>query len=352
MKEQSFYLQNPVTGQFHRLRGISPVGSPVALVQKPSGMALYHNSLSEAMAFANPGDTVLLLRDTREFVTLKNGVNINGNGYSLFSDLDGPLMTDGGQTVQCEVTNFERMESTFAGGVSEWNALVMVSGATSNITIQGKSLVTPATALNWNGKSVINLGTGATVTLRVKTIRANAVEVGGTNARVIIEDGRYISPMGASYTYRVTAGQVGRVIYNNMDIRVNNVLTFDDSCQVTFNACRLTSERNGLSDRGNSRYTFIDCQFLGQIKASWQAEVWPMHGLSATGSIELIGTNVMVAKGASASWLGTAAGSQVSIMGKVVANKPSPAANFVPTVGTGANGSILIDAATDLKFMQ
>lgn len=352
MKEQIFFLINPNTGQAHRLVGINPVGSPVALLQKPSGMGLYHKTLSEALAFAVAGDTIILLRDTYEYITLKNGVNINGNGYSMISTADAPLMTDNGQTVVCEVSNFERIESTFAGGVSEWNALIMVTGANSKVTVQGKALITPAAALNWNGKAAINMGTNATLWLRIKKIQANAVEVGGTNAKIIVEDGTYSSPMGSSYAYRVDAGQKGNVVFNNMHIFVKNVLTFDIDCVGTYNKCKLTSERNGVTDRARSRYSFIDCQFLGQTLGSWQAETIAMHTITATGALELIGTNTFVAKGSSAAWLAVAAGSAVAINGKVISNKPSPASNFAPTVGTAANGSILIDAAADLKFMQ
>ncbi|MBO0947002.1 hypothetical protein [Fibrella forsythiae] len=353
MNEQNFTLQNYTTGQFHQIRGISPEGSPVALTQKPYGMGLYHKTLSEAMAFATSGDTVILLRNVTEYITLKNGVNINGNGYSITSAANAPLMTDGGNQVICEVFNFERLQNLYNGGISEWNGLIMVTGGGSDITVQGKTLFTPpGNGFTWNGKAAICNGINATLRLRFKNIVANAVEVGGTGARIFIEDGSYSSPNATSYAYRVTTGEKGSVIFNNMAITVKNQLTYDLDCLATYNRCRIKSERNGLNDRARSRYTFIDCQFVGQTKATWQAETDSIHTMSATGILELLGTNTFIAKGAAAAWLTPAAGSAVSINGKLISNKPSPASNFAPTVGTAANGSILIDAAADLKFLQ
>ncbi|MEZ0610441.1 hypothetical protein ACAW74_18145 [Fibrella sp. WM1] len=352
LRYQIFNLRNEITGQTHRAYGVPAAQSFACQLNRPGGLVTFHMTVSEALGLAYPGDSVMLLRDCYEYIVLRNQVNINGNGFSLFSAINGPLMTDAGQTVNCQVTNFLVMSSTYVGGVSEWNALIMLTGTDSNVLVQGNALRTPAAAQNWNGKAAIVSGAGAILTLRVKRIQANAVEVGGSNTRIYVEDGLFISPNAASYAYRVDAGGRGYVFFTNMDIRVKNMLTYDQRCNVTWNNCKIVSERDGFIARTDCRYTLINCQTLTQTSATYQAETKPIHQFTDAGQVlELIGSNVFVSRGSAASWIGFANAGTAQIMGKVVSNKPTPGSNFNPAVGTAANGSILVDAAADLKFL-
>jgi hypothetical protein len=356
------YLKNPMTAATHIIWGTQQA---VCQVERPSGMIYEFLSFSEARQFAQAGDVIRLLRDLNESILLKDRVNIEANGFSMSINAVQSLISDGGQTVTCEVNGFEKLENLVPGGTPEQIGLIQITGTNSNVTIHGKLLRTSPIPIptvqdwkNWNALAAINMGTDAVLRLRIKRIEANAIEVGGIRARTIVEDGVYISPMGASFAYRVAVSpgniiEYGRIEFHRMTIVTGNCLTFDAGVKVSYNNCRIICNGGGFIGRVACFYTLINCQMIVRGSAYFALNGAMNRFYLAGQTLELIGTNVFFSTlAAHDSWITYNAAGTTIIAGKVITNKPSPGTNFSPLVGTAANGSIVVDPALTLDYLQ
>jgi hypothetical protein len=80
-------------------------------IANTSGVYTYYDTLTLAMAAATAGQTIEMFADVTESsvtaITLKNGVNINGNGHTYnYTAATGNCFIDNGVAVSCVIQNF------------------------------------------------------------------------------------------------------------------------------------------------------------------------------------------------------------------------------------------------------
>jgi len=112
----------------------STAASGILGISDSAGTYTYYTTFTLAMAAASSGQTIEMFADVVETgavtITLKNGVNINGNGHTYTLDNASPANTvqDGGAAVNCVTSNitFKRI----GGTASSTNTLCMyITGA-------------------------------------------------------------------------------------------------------------------------------------------------------------------------------------------------------------------------------
>ena len=141
-----------------------------------SGVYTYYATLILAMASASSGQTIEMFSDyieTSGAVTLKNGVNINGNGhtYTLNKTGSNNTFTDGGVAVDCSIDNIKIIRTGGTTSLTD-NVCLSLSGA-SNIKTTAIFSTTGALCILLNnascylsgGKSYVINYSGAYVTL-------------------------------------------------------------------------------------------------------------------------------------------------------------------------------------------
>jgi len=141
-----------------------------------SGVYTYYATLILAMASATSGQTIELFSDYTETsgaVTLKNGVNINGNGhtYTLNKTGSNNTFTDGGVAVDCSIDNIKIIRTGGTTSLTD-NVCLSLSGA-SNIKTTAIFSTTGALCILLNnancylngGKSYVINYSGVYVTL-------------------------------------------------------------------------------------------------------------------------------------------------------------------------------------------
>lgn len=86
-----------------------------------SGAYTYYTTLSLAITAATAGQTIEFFTDFTEStvtaITLKNGVNINGNGHTYsYTAATGNCFIDGGAAVTCQVANLKISRTNYTSG--------------------------------------------------------------------------------------------------------------------------------------------------------------------------------------------------------------------------------------------
>jgi hypothetical protein len=121
-------------------------------IANTSGVYTFYATLTLAMAAATAGQTIEMFADVTESsvtaITLKNGVNINGNGHTYnYTAATGDTFIDNGVAVICTINNLNISRTNYTSGS------VYVQSSSSSDT-------------DWNG-SKINITAGSGIALNI-----------------------------------------------------------------------------------------------------------------------------------------------------------------------------------------
>jgi hypothetical protein len=121
-----------------------------------SGVYTYYATLTLAIAAATAGQTIEMFANVTETgavtITLKNGVNINGNGYTYTLSNSGTsnAFIDNGIAVTCEIYNLKVIRTLGATPSNTANLCLSLTNSSSEIKCNGVFL------RNTNGTCVLN----------------------------------------------------------------------------------------------------------------------------------------------------------------------------------------------------
>ena len=127
-------------------------------ISNSSGVYTYYATLTLAMAAATSGQTIEMFASVVETgavtVTLKTGVNINGNGhtYTLNNSGTSNALRDNGVAVNCEIYNIKIIRTLGATPSNVDNLCLSITSTSSEIKCNG------AFFRNTNGTCVLNQG--------------------------------------------------------------------------------------------------------------------------------------------------------------------------------------------------
>jgi hypothetical protein len=115
-------------------------------IANTSGVYTYYDTLTLAMAAATAGQTIEMFADITESsvtaITLKNGVNINGNGHTYnYTAATGNCFIDNGVAVVCTINNLNISRTSHTSG----SVLVMTNSST-NIDYPGSKFYLTSTS--------------------------------------------------------------------------------------------------------------------------------------------------------------------------------------------------------------
>jgi len=182
-------------------------------IANTSGVYTYYATLTLAMAAATAGQTIELFTDftesTATAITLKNGVNINGNGHTYnYTAATGNCFIDNGVAVTCSILNLIVNRTSHTSG-SVWT----ITSTSSNIDFLGsKTYLTSA-----SGTSYVASISGLATNLWVKGTGTSLNGIAGgqlTNCYAEVTGGG-IALYGyySTFTYCIGKSVSGKGIY-------------------------------------------------------------------------------------------------------------------------------------------
>lgn len=258
-------------------------------IANSSGVYTYYATWALAVAAAVSGQCIELFADITENsvgYTLKNGVNINGNGHTISSNTVTATLTDGGIGVSCEISNIIinksagaalNMTSTSSNitgnckiigagagdmcsvygqlngwvitGSMSYPVILYSTGILSNITINntggiGVQIISTTTKINncyikTSGTAILNSGTSGGI-INNSTIISNGIGIntytGEINNCSVQSNTLIALYLGANSTA------------NNCVLKssTNNVVSSPSTS--SFNGCTIIAEANAISD--------------------------------------------------------------------------------------------------------
>lgn len=129
-------------------------------------------SIADALAAAQPGDTIVLLRDVTENITINKSLTLNLGGFTLSGDANAAVVTISGDKPQVTVKN-----GTVTGGRNPQNG---GGFAIDSAVVQLEDLtITGNEAVGGNGNGEVGGGgiyaSHADVSMRIVTVSENSV---------------------------------------------------------------------------------------------------------------------------------------------------------------------------------
>jgi hypothetical protein len=127
---------------------IAPSGGATGIwgIANTSGIYTYYTTLTLAMAAATAGQTIEMFADVVETgavtVTLKNGVNINGNGHTYTlnnSGLNHALSAANSVTTSCNIINLNVVRTGSTGSVFDSSCLILGINGSGVINCSGST---------------------------------------------------------------------------------------------------------------------------------------------------------------------------------------------------------------------
>lgn len=112
-------------------------------ISNTAGVYTYYSTLTLAMAAATSGQVIEMFADVTETgavsVTLKTGVNINGNGHTYTLSNSGTInaLIDGGFAVNSEIYNIKIVRTLGTTPSNVNNLCLSITSSTSNINCDG-----------------------------------------------------------------------------------------------------------------------------------------------------------------------------------------------------------------------
>jgi hypothetical protein len=155
-----------------------------AAIFSSAGVPTYYSSLQAAINAASAGDTVQLFANVTENIVLKNGVNINGNGFTLTGAAGGGTVTMI-TTITCDLINLKISGSGgsfYAVNVSNNSSLYFKNTICSNSA--GYS-INNQVGCNVYNLDCINAGVQNAGTINGGVVRTIGVVVGCNNTGIV-----------------------------------------------------------------------------------------------------------------------------------------------------------------------
>lgn len=166
-----------------------------------NGVYTYYSTLQAAITAASAGQTVEFFTDYTETgavtVTLKNGVNINGNGHTYISSSASThiVFTDNNVSVKCNINNLI-VRKTGAVAVDVGNLTINMINSGSEFNCTSSSFYSKSKIGDINGKLIGGYYEGVAVTfgnVGIFTINTNAyvADISARMLQVTLSDPQY-----------------------------------------------------------------------------------------------------------------------------------------------------------------
>ena len=204
------------------INGISLLGSGDITVGSSSGrfgiadsngVYTYYSTFTLAMTAATAGQTIEMFADVVETgaveITLKNGVNINGNGHTYTLNNSGnsnALKTANSVSIECSILNLNVIRTGSTGTQSVNNALFIGTSTSGNIYLNGSRFI--------NNGSGSGIGIGASSTISIYNAIANANTSFGSIYFESSSGARAYNSIGISSTGAGINCYIGGDLYN------------------------------------------------------------------------------------------------------------------------------------------
>jgi len=283
------------TGGTFSVSGFSSGGgssSGVWGISNSGGTYTYYATWALAVAAAASGQVIELFADITEnsvSYTLKNGVNINGNGHTVTSTMGGTTacLTDGGVTVICDISNIT-INKTTGVGVSITNTSSIITG---NCILKGVDLSSASLTLygqlsGWSIMGASRYPVDMFSTAILTNVYINTTETGATaivtnastikiNNCVIKSSGSGIGSAGgiiSNCTLNTNSGGIscttGEV--NNCSIITNTLAALTLGANSSANNCYARSA-SGVACGGVASSTFNNCEIVTDANVTGNA---------------------------------------------------------------------------------
>jgi hypothetical protein len=138
------------------------------------GLYTYYSTFNSAMSAATSGQTIEMFADVTETsavtITLKNGVNINGNGHTYILNNSGgtnAFSTANSTTIECSIFNLNVIRSGSTAVQFTNNALSIGTSTSGNIYLDGSKFT------NLGSGCAISIGASSTISIYNATANAN-----------------------------------------------------------------------------------------------------------------------------------------------------------------------------------
>ena len=229
-------------------------------ISNSSGVYTYYTTLTLAMAAATAGQTIEMFADVVETgavtVTLKNGVNINGNGHTYTlnnSGLNHALSAANSVTTSCNIINLNVVRTGSTGSLFDNSCLIL--------GINGSGVI------NCSGSTFRNSGSGSGILYNSSSIHEinNAVAYATTTWGAIGIFTNAGAKLNNSIGYG-TSGGTGIRCHNGGDIQ--NCTGVSDSGYGIFGLGGNHSNSVGISTSGSGFYSgSISANCIGRSTA-------------------------------------------------------------------------------------
>ena len=241
-------------------------------ISNSSGVYTYYTTLTLAMTAASSGQVIEMFADVTETgavsVTLKTGVNINGNGhtYTLSNSGTANALIDNNVAVSCEIFNIKIVRTLGATPSNVANMCLSIFSTTSEIKCSN------AFFKNTNGTSILNLG---------NLWGVSAVSTNGTIG-TIYSGGNIYDSYVESTNSNALFGNVGNIV-NCTGIANTSGIGINMNAGNVYNSFGKSTSGNGLSG-GGKFYNSIAVSTTGNaIDVGSGAELNQCTGISTSG---------------------------------------------------------------------
>jgi hypothetical protein len=296
-------------------------------IANTSGVYTYYATLTLAMAAATAGQTIEMFADVTETgavtITLKNGVNINGNGHTYrYTNATGNCFVDSGGfgvAMNCQILNLkiERIAATTSGNIFSLGSAIStidfsgsylfmnITTPTSNAAIfgsgQGARILYAYVVSNCSGISINNANAsiencysestaagdgiytlGKIINCQGKSVSGFGLYTAGSTAQVISSIGISTSNTGingnAINSAGVSTSGTGIFGTGNNSVGISTSGTGIGSSAGVFTNCSgISSSSSGGSGNSNS---FYNCYFESTSSQAWNTWLSDFYGCS------------------------------------------------------------------------
>jgi hypothetical protein len=221
-------------------------GSGIFGITNASGVYTYYATLTLAMAAATSGQTIEMFANVTETgavtITLKNGVNINGNGYTYTLNNNGLIhafSAANSVTTSCNINNLNVVRTGSTGTLFDNTCLIL--------GINGSGII------NCSGSTFRNLGSGAGILFNSNSLHeinyatAYATTTWGAFAMFTSAGARLNNSIGYG-----TSGGYGIRCHNGGDVQ--NCTGYSDSGYGIYGLSGNQSNSVGISTSGSGFY--------------------------------------------------------------------------------------------------
>jgi hypothetical protein len=297
---------------------LTPGSGGIWGIANSSGIYTYYSTWALARAAASYGQCIELFADITEnslSYTLKDGVNINGNGHTISSNTSAATLTDGGTAVYCDISNIT-IKKTGSGGrnasITSVNSIItgncilqkyLSDMSNASLTLYGQ--LSGWTIVGANESPVEMFSTAILTNVYISSTNSSCLAIGVDNFTgeinncVIKSSGRGIygnnttSFGGSINNCTILASRAGVVwpgidinncsitsssqialrLYNNCIANNCSVLATNTAQSVSgtltnhFNNCTIVCESSSTGTAGSADTNYTNCKISSKISA-------------------------------------------------------------------------------------